>query len=252
LDIPLNVNLNVNPNPGQKKLITGGTKPRAEAYTANRQPDDERSTPAKQGAGMGYDCAEQNSQANAAYNSAWKTSEKAGGQRRARPVGDAASRQPNKAKSIPTEQGVRGRSERPHCGIKRTDSPMKQGVPRPSSEGKGYDYAELRGRTNASGYDCAELRGHPCAAAYNDAWKTSTKARGAVAQRLLDQYDGLMDTKDAWGDLCEVMADGLSPEAIEQALPTRPCFSKLIARLRALTCVALTCAPIPEGRAPPG
>jgi hypothetical protein len=43
-----------------------------------------------------------------------------------------------------------------------------------------------------------------------------------------------MDSSVAWESLCEVMADGLSPQAIEQALPARPCFSKLIARLRAL------------------
>ena len=84
-------------------------------------------------------------------------------------------------------------------------------------------------------YDCAEQIGQTSAAAYNNAWKTSEKARGAVAQRLLDQYDGLMDSSVAWESLCEVMADGLSPEAIEAAMPTRPAFSKLIARLRALT-----------------
>jgi hypothetical protein len=84
------------------------------------------------------------------------------------------------------------------------------------------------------GYDCAERDSQTSAAAYNDAWKTSAKARGAVAQRLLDQYDGQLDTKDAWGDMCEVMADGLDPGTIERVMPTRPCFSKLIARLRAL------------------
>ena len=77
-------------------------------------------------------------------------------------------------------------------------------------------------------------RGIPSASGYDLGWKTSARARGAVAQRLLDKYDGLLDTKDAWGDLCEVMADGLDPGTIEQALPTRPCFSQLIARLRAL------------------
>jgi len=77
-----------------------------------------------------------------------------------------------------------------------------------------------QGPTNESGYD--------------QGWKTSAKARGAVARRLLDKYDGLLEAKDAWGDLCEVMADGLDPSMIERVMPTRPCFSILIARLRAL------------------
>ncbi len=69
---------------------------------------------------------------------------------------------------------------------------------------------------------------------YDLGWKTSARARGAVAQRLLDLYRGRLDTADPWGDLCELMAQGLPPEAIELALPTRPCFSRLVARLRAM------------------
>ena len=183
LDIPLNVN----PNVVQKKLISsGGTNTRAKAVMANRQPDDEKITTTRHGTGMAYDCAEQIGQTSAAaYNSAWKTSARDGGQRQARPVGDSASRQPNVARSIPTELGA----------------------------GKGCDYAELRN----------------------------------VAQRLLDQYDGLMDSSVAWESLCEVMADGLSPEAIEAAMPTRSTFSKLIARLRALTSCKLHGYPVCSG-----
>ena len=89
----------------------------------------------------------------------------------------------------------------------------------------------LTGRGNPRAND--DL-GHTDGSGYDQGWKTSAKARGAIAQRLLDQYDGLLDTRDAWGDLCEVMADGLSPEAIEAVMPARPAFSRLIARLRAL------------------
>ena len=153
------------------------------------------------------------------------------GQRRTHPVGESANRQTDDAKE--------GGSEHPQCGIKRTDSPMNKETIKECNDDD-CDHCELRGRNHPAKQgvgmdsDCAEQNGHAIAAAYNGAWKTSAKARGAVAQRLLDQYDGLLDTKDAWGDLCEVMADGLSPEAIEAAMPARPAFSRLIARLRAL------------------
>jgi len=81
---------------------------------------------------------------------------------------------------------------------------------------------------------------------YDLGWKTSARARGAVAQRLLDRYGGRLDTSDPWGDLCELMAQGLPPDVIERAMPTRPCFSGLVARLRAL---ALCRSVVPR---PPG
>ena len=70
--------------------------------------------------------------------------------------------------------------------------------------------------------------------AFDAAWKTSAKARGAVAQRLIDRYDGLMDAPDAWGDLCELMEHGMPPHKILREMPTRPSMSRLVARLRAL------------------
>jgi hypothetical protein len=90
----------------------------------------------------------------------------------------------------------------------------------------------LTGSTNPRAIDDQR---HAGISEYDQGWKTSARARGAVAQRLLDKYCGLLDTNDAWGDLCEVMADGLDPGTIERVIPTRPCFSKLIARLRAVT-----------------
>ena len=153
------------------------------------------------------------------------------GQRQTHPVDDAVSRQPNEARE--------GRSEHPQCGIKRTDSPMNKETIKECSDDD-CDHCELRGCNHPAkqgagkGYDYAELSGHTDESGYDLGWKTSARARGAVAQRLLDKYDGLLDTKDAWGDLCEVMADGLDPGTIERVMPTRPAFSRLIARLRAL------------------
>lgn len=73
--------------------------------------------------------------------------------------------------------------------------------------------------------------------AFDGAWKVSARARGAVAQRLIDAYPGELDSADAWGGLCEVMAQGISPERILAEMPGRPAFSRLIARLRALALV---------------
>ncbi len=96
-------------------------------------------------------------------------------------------------------------------------------------------------------------RGRP--PAFDEGWRTSARARGAVAQRLLDAYGGIIDTTDAWGGLCEVMEGGLSPEVILGVMPTRPRFSLLIARLRALAlALSLPSKPArgPGGDARPG
>ncbi|HSK69171.1 MAG TPA: hypothetical protein VLA21_07900 [Candidatus Limnocylindria bacterium] len=70
--------------------------------------------------------------------------------------------------------------------------------------------------------------------AFDAAWRTSAKARGAVAQRLIGRYEGLMDARDAWGSLCELMEGGMPPERILREMPTRPTMNRLVARLRAL------------------
>ena len=94
--------------------------------------------------------------------------------------------------------------------------------------------------------------GHDCAGgpAFDGAWRISARARGAVAQRLIDAYPGRIDSVDAWGGLCEVMAQGLSPERILAEMPGRPVFSRLIARLRALA-LAQSSPPRPARDAPP-
>lgn len=58
------------------------------------------------------------------------------------------------------------------------------------------------------------LKDKPDELKFDNAWQVSAKARGAVAQRLLNSYEGEVDTKDAWDRLCEVMKMGLPPDAV--------------------------------------
>lgn len=78
------------------------------------------------------------------------------------------------------------------------------------------------------------LRDPPCELLFDLAWQSSSKARGAVAQRLLNQYEGEVDVPDAWDGLCEVMGRGVPPDAILRLMPERPMFSRLMAALLAL------------------
>lgn len=78
------------------------------------------------------------------------------------------------------------------------------------------------------------LREKPDRLLFDSAWQTSAKARGAVAQRLLYSYEGVVDSTDAWDSLCEVMRKGLPPDAILRVMPFRPVFSQLSASLQAL------------------
>lgn len=74
----------------------------------------------------------------------------------------------------------------------------------------------------------------PATLEFDLAWKTSARARGAVAQRLLDRYEGDINQPDAWDALCEVMEMGLPPDAVLRVMPEKPLFNQLIASLRAL------------------
>ncbi len=69
---------------------------------------------------------------------------------------------------------------------------------------------------------------------FDQGWQTSEKARGAIAQRLMDGWDGEMDTDNLWGQLCELMQDGLPPEVIEDAMQGYKRAGTLLARLNAL------------------
>lgn len=70
---------------------------------------------------------------------------------------------------------------------------------------------------------------------FDAAWKTSARARGAVAQRLLNRYGGEVNQPDAFDTLCLVMEKGLPPDAILRVMPEKPVFSQLAATLRALS-----------------
>lgn len=69
---------------------------------------------------------------------------------------------------------------------------------------------------------------------FDRGWETSDKARGAIAQRLMDGWDGENDTGNLWGRLRELMEDGLPPEVIEDVMPGFARASLLLARLNAL------------------
>ena len=83
------------------------------------------------------------------------------------------------------------------------------------------------------------LRDKPGGLMFDGAWEASAKARGAVAQRLLDSYEGEVDSPDAWDSLCEVMRKGLPPDAILRVMQFRPVFSQLTASLKALCHVSV-------------
>jgi hypothetical protein len=56
----------------------------------------------------------------------------------------------------------------------------------------------------------------PCR--YDGAYLFSTKARMAVAQRILNGFTGDVDCEDAHGRICEYLHDGMEPELIEDIL----------------------------------
>ncbi len=121
----------------------------------------------------------------------------------------------------PPPGGGKGRGEGPAAG------PRKAGGG-PSADPAAPVPVALRGASTA--HETLPPGGET----FDSAWKTSARARGAVAQRLIERYDGLMDAPDAWGDLCELMEGGMPPGTILREMPTRRCMSRVIARLRAL------------------
>ncbi len=69
---------------------------------------------------------------------------------------------------------------------------------------------------------------------FDQGWQTSDKARGAIAQRLMDGWAGENDLDNLHTRLCELMLDGLPPEVIEDAMPSQVRASFLLARLNTL------------------
>ena len=72
-----------------------------------------------------------------------------------------------------------------------------------------------RGRLNETYIDSAGLE-QPCR--FDGAFLTSDKARLAVAQRILNQFDGEMDSENAHFRLAEFLHDGMPPEILEDEI----------------------------------
>lgn len=73
----------------------------------------------------------------------------------------------------------------------------------------------------------------PPAETFDEAWRTSKKVRGAVAQRLLDRYPGPRDREDAWEQFCELLQTGVSPGQILAMYPKRDSLHRVICALKA-------------------
>lgn len=73
----------------------------------------------------------------------------------------------------------------------------------------------VRGRLNETYIDSQGTE-RPCR--FDGAFLTSDKARMAVAQRILDQFDGEMDHENAHFRLCEFLHDGMPPEIMEDEI----------------------------------
>lgn len=92
---------------------------------------------------------------------------------------------------------------------------------------------------NNGGYRAREggyvgLDGQIGEARYDGGYLTSQRARGAVAQRLLAAFAGSVNTRDAHGELCELMQYGMPPELIEDCMLDCASTGELIAMLRVL------------------
>ena len=74
-------------------------------------------------------------------------------------------------------------------------------------------------------------------ARYDNAFMFSARARGAIAQRLLDAFDGDQATENAHECLCELMSWGMPPELIEDAMEGQSTTIGWCSRLKALAAV---------------
>ncbi|MBR3740589.1 MAG: hypothetical protein IKN04_09025 [Clostridia bacterium] len=77
----------------------------------------------------------------------------------------------------------------------------------------GYYGEYTTSRARAQGYIGTDGEMHP--SRYDSAWAISKRARGAVAQRLIDSFPGEPLPYDEHARLMEVMENGVAPEAIE-------------------------------------
>ena len=71
-------------------------------------------------------------------------------------------------------------------------------------------------RQDTEVYKTAEGETKPCR--FDWAFKTSDRARMAVAQRILDRFDGELDSENAHFRICEMLHDGMEPEIFEDEI----------------------------------
>lgn len=72
----------------------------------------------------------------------------------------------------------------------------------------------------------------PCR--FDAGWQLSDKARGAVAQRLINAFAGDINVDNLWGELCSLMERGLPPELIDDCMHSEDSASLLLAKLNML------------------
>ncbi len=78
-----------------------------------------------------------------------------------------------------------------------------------------YRHPDARARLEDTYID-ADGEERPCR--FDGAFLTSDRARAAVAQRILDQFFGDMDSENAHRTMCEFMHDGMPPEIFEDEI----------------------------------
>ena len=85
-----------------------------------------------------------------------------------------------------------------------------------------------RGRLSESYIDSAGLR-QQCR--FDGAFLTSDRARMAVVQRILNRFDGDMDSEDAHSRLAEFLHDGMPPEILEDEIGDYKSLRKFVAAM---------------------
>lgn len=69
---------------------------------------------------------------------------------------------------------------------------------------------------------------------FDDSYLTSERARGAIAQRIIQQFFGDVDADNAHETLCQFLADGMPPEIAEDCVEDYRSMSQWLGHLRML------------------
>ncbi len=88
-----------------------------------------------------------------------------------------------------------------------------------------------RGRMNETYIDSA---GHTQQCRFDGAFQTSDRARMAVVQRILNQFEGEMDSEDAHTRLAQFLHDGMPPEILEDGIDDYRSLRKYVAAMAAI------------------